>query len=449
MKLMLSEVNKLFGNKGVILDKKVMSITADSRKVKKGDLFFALIADNDGHEFVSDAIKAGAIGAVVQKEIPGVKSEKLIKVKDTKDALLKLATYYFKKFNKIKVVAVTGSNGKTTTKELLSCLLSKSYIVHKSEKSFNNYLGLPLTVFGLNHKHEVLVLEIGMNHLGEIKKLATAVSVDAAIITNIGRAHIGNFEDKEMGIAQAKAEIMEAVKKSGTVILNQEDKFNEFLRKKALARKLKVLTFGTGKKADTKIDSYEITERGCEFKVNTISGNIKMKLKGLHNIYNASAAITAAKLLGVSDAQIKSALLKFDMKGFMRFEEVKLKNGITVINDCYNANPDSFEASIETLKKAKYKNLVVLMGEMLELGPLAPKLHKEVGAMFSNLGIRKFFIYGENAKNVEKGYGKVAYTYLDRSTLAKDLKSYVKSGDIVFVKGSRGNKLEEIINSVN
>ena len=279
MKLMLSEVNKLFGNKGVILDKKVMTITADSRKVKKGDLFFALIADNDGHEFVSDAIKAGAIGAVVQKEIPGVKSDMLIKVKDTKDALLKLASYYFEKFNKIKVVAVTGSNGKTTTKELLSCLLNKKYIVHKSEKSFNNYLGLPLTIFGLNNKHEVLVLEIGMNHLGEIKKLATAVSVDVAIITNIGRAHIGNFEDKEMGIAQAKAEIMEAVKKSCTVILNQEDKFNEFLIKKAAVRKLKVLTFGTGSKANTKIESYEIKERGCEFKLNTVNGNIKMKLK--------------------------------------------------------------------------------------------------------------------------------------------------------------------------
>ena len=448
MKLKLKELFTLFNKKSNAADLSITGITADSRSVKKGNIFFALIADNDGHKYAADAIKAGAAAAVVQKEIPGVDDEKLVKVTDTKDALLKLAAYYFKKFKKLKVAAVTGSNGKTTTKELLAALLRARYRVHKSEKSFNNYLGLPLTVFGLDSGHEILVLEIGMNHSGEIKKLVSAVKLDAAVITNIGRAHIGNFDGKEAGIAKAKAEIMEGVKKGGAMILNSEDRFYKFLRKKAAAKKLKALAFGTGCEADTRIEKYALTGRGSEFKVRGISGNIKMKLKGLHNIYNAAAAITAAKFFGISGANVKKALSKFEMEGFMRFEEVKLKNGITVINDCYNANPDSFAASIETLKKAGYRDLVVLMGEMLELGPFAAALHEEVGAMFAGLDIKKFFIYGGNSANVERGYKKTAQTYDDREKLKADLRSFVRPGDTVFVKGSRGNKLEEIISSL-
>lgn len=444
MNLTLGELYEVFGKKGKVSAKKVSSITADSRKVKKGGVFFALIADNDGHKYAAGAIKAGAAAVVVQKLIPGVDEALQVLVQDTKDALLKLAGYYFKKFKKLKVAAITGSNGKTTTKEMLGALLSARYRVHKSEKSFNNYLGLPLTIFGLKAGHNMLILEIGMNHEGEIKKLVSAVTIDAAIITNIGRAHIGNFKDKEEGIAKAKAEIMEGVKKGGLLIINNEDKFGGFLRKKASVKKLKVLAFGTGAKADTRIGEYQITGSGSQFKVSTVKEELKMKLKGLHNIYNASAAITAARHFKVSGQAIKKALLKFEMEGFMRFEEVKLANGITLINDCYNANPDSFAASIETLKKAGHKNLVVLMGEMLELGPLASRLHREVGSMFAGLEIKKLFIYGGNACQVERGYGREAAVYNDREKLKADLQSYIKPGDTLFVKGSRGNKLEEI-----
>lgn len=448
MKLKLKELYTLFDKKLIGADMAVSGITADSRNVKKGDVFVALIANNDGHRYVSAAFKAGASAAVVQKTVPGVDAGRLIMVKDTKDALLKMAAFYVKKFKNIKVAAITGSNGKTTTKEILSALLGAKDKIHKSEKSFNNYLGLPLTVFGLNSGHKILVLEIGMNHTGEIKKLVSAVLLDAVIITNIGRAHIGNFKDAQAGIAKAKAEIFINIKKGGAVILNREDKFYEYLRKKAKLRKLKVLSFGTGPQADTRIESYTVTEKGSEFKLNTMKETLKMRLKGLHNIYNASAAVAAAGIFKISALNIKNRLAKFNMEGLMRFEEVKLKSGITVINDCYNANPDSFAASIETLKKAGYGNLVVLMGEMLELGHLAPKLHREVGAMFAGLNIKKLYIYGGNAANVSRGYGRPAQIYSDRDKLKFDLKLFVKPGDIVFVKGSRGNKLEEIINGL-
>lgn len=449
MNLRLKEVYKLFGKKIGVKDQKVLSITADSRNIKKGQIFFALVADRDGHDYVADTIKAGAVAVVVQKKVQGVDDKKQIIVKDTKDALLELGKYYLKKFKKLKIVAVTGSNGKTTTKELLSCLLSAGYKVHKNEKSFNNYLGLPMTIFDLKNEHKILVLEIGMNHSGEIKKLISDIKLDVAIITNVGRAHIGNFSEKEKGIAKAKAEIMDSIKKGGIIILNREDKFYEFLKKKAISKKIKVLSFGTGEKANTRIEKYILTDNGSEFKVSTVKENLKMNLKGIHNVYNAASAITVAKFFNISDLKIKKVLSKFEMEGFMRFEEIKLKNGITIINDCYNANPDSFSASIETLKKLGYKNLIVLMGEMLEMGSLAANLHIEVGAMFSGLDIKKFFIYGENACNVEKGYENAVSIHTDREKLKEELKSFVQSGDTVFVKGSRGNKLEEIISCLS
>jgi UDP-N-acetylmuramoyl-tripeptide--D-alanyl-D-alanine ligase len=448
MKLRLKELYKLFNTGLKWPDAVISGITADSRLVKKGNVFVALIADSDGHKYAANALKAGAVAAIVEKDIPGVDKEKLIMVKDTKDALLKMAGYYFKKFRKLRVVAVTGSNGKTTTKELLGAVLSAKYKVHKSEKSFNNYLGLPLTVFGLKDGHEMLVLEIGMNHPGEIKKLVSAVKLDAAVITNVGRAHIGNFKGKEAGIAKAKAEIILGVKKGGVVILNREDKYYGFLRKKASAMKLKVLSFGTGTGASTRIEDYKAAENGSEFRVSGFKEKMKMGLKGLHNVYNASAAITAAKCFGISGLKIKTALSKFKMEGFMRFEEIKYGNGVTVINDCYNANPDSFAASIGTLKKAGYKDLVVLMGEMLEMGKLSPKLHAETGSMFRGLNIKKFFIYGGNAENVKRGYGLDAQVYTEREKLKADIMAYVKPGDTVFVKGSRGNKLEEVIDGL-
>jgi UDP-N-acetylmuramoyl-tripeptide--D-alanyl-D-alanine ligase len=444
MKLTINEIKRLFKTIPSMKDTKVSQITADSRNIKKNGVFFALKAENDGHKYAAKAVENGASLVVVEKKIKGLPDEKQAVVGDTKEALLKLAGYYFKKFPRVKAIGITGSNGKTTTKELLGALLKSKYAVNMNEKSFNNYLGLPLTIFNLNDSHEILIVEIGMNHKGEIKKLVSVLKLDAAIITNVGRAHIGFFKDGKKGIADAKAEIFEGVKAGGTAIINADDDFAGYLTKKAKSKKLKVITFGLKNMADTTVTQYKAAQDTVEFKVNVLKEELSMRLKGIHNLYNISAAIGAARLFKVSGKQIKKALLKFKMEGFMRFEEIKFKNGITLINDCYNANPDSFIASIETLKKAGHKYLLVLMGDMMELGSNSAAFHREIGKKFKEIEIEKFFIYGKQALKVKKGYGGEATIYTDRRKLAVDLGNAVKPGCVVFVKGSRGNKLEEI-----
>jgi UDP-N-acetylmuramoyl-tripeptide--D-alanyl-D-alanine ligase len=438
----------VFGAEFKGADAVIKGICTDTRKLKKGEVFFALIGETDGHKYTANACSHGAAALVVQSYAEGVEISKQVLVKDTTEALLQLAAYYFRKFRNVRTAAVTGSNGKTTTKEILAAILSEKYRTLKSEKSFNNNIGLPATVFKLEKRHQAAVFEIGMNHKGEIKKLVSAIKLDAAIITNIGRAHIGNFSDGTEGIAAAKAEIFDGMKKGAAAVINNDDSFAPYLRKKAAAKGLKVASFGTGPGADTVIKGFEMKKGSTEFFISGIKGPLVTRLKGVHNLYNTAAAITAAKIFDVSGAQIKKAVAKFEMEGFMRFEEIKLKNNVKLINDCYNANPDSFAASIETLKKLAIKDLTVVMGDMLELGKRAKAYHKETGKKFGELDIKHFLIYGKNAKDVKKGYKGRAEVFTDREKLKARLKSVVKSGATVFVKGSRGNKLEEIVKEI-
>ncbi|MCE5300827.1 MAG: UDP-N-acetylmuramoyl-tripeptide--D-alanyl-D-alanine ligase [Spirochaetia bacterium] len=449
MRLSLSRIVKTLKSPSKVKEAQVTGICTDSRNVKKGDLFFAIIAANDGHDYVGTALENGAVAAVVQKDVAGIGEERLVRVADTKEALLQLAAYYYKGFS-VKSAAVTGSNGKTTTKELLSACLAAKYATHRSVKSFNNYLGVPLTVLGLDPAHKALVLEIGMNHKGEIKKLITPFPVDAAVITNVGKAHMGFFKDGEKGIARSKAEIMDGVKRGGCVIINRDDRYYGYLRQKVKDRRLHLITFGLDNEADVRITKYRFFDNRTQFTA-LIEGReygFSFGLKGTHNLYNASAAIAAAVALGVEPALLPAALKGFKLEGFMRYEEKRMKNGVLLINDCYNANPDSFSASIETLKRSHHRNLVVLMGDMNELGAQAAKYHRETGGRFKGLGIKRFFIYGKYAKYVKEGYGRAAKTYTDRNRLAADLKTAVGPGCTLFVKGSRGNKLEEILAAV-
>jgi UDP-N-acetylmuramoyl-tripeptide--D-alanyl-D-alanine ligase len=444
MKLKLNEVYRVFNTGFSGTDAAVAGICTDTRKIKKGDIFFALIGETDGHMYAAKAFNAGAAALVVQKYAEGVEIARQIKVKDTTAALLTLASYYYGKFSGIKCAAVTGSNGKTTTKELLAAILGEKYQTLKSEKSFNNAIGLPQTIFRLDKKTEAAVFEIGMNHAGEIKNLVSAIEPGVAVITNIGRAHIGFFRDGLAGIARAKAEIFTGVKAGGTAVLNADDRFFGFLAGKAKKKKLKIVTFGLKNQADVKVESFEPAGNGTGFRVNCLKEKLFMKLKGEHNLYNAAAAIAAALALDVPGAAVKKGLGKFEMEGFMRFEEIRLKSGALLINDCYNANPDSFTASIEAVKKEGFKPLIAVMGDMLELGKNAASMHVEIGKKFRELPLKKFFVYGSHAGSVKKGYGAGAEIYKDRAKLGAALKASVKKGDTVFVKGSRGNKLEEI-----
>ena len=441
MRINLSEIYSLFGASFKGDDIKAAGITADTRKIKKNYVFVAIKGEkNDGHDFASEAVKKGAIVCITQRKIKGVPC---IVVDDTKEAIMNLGRYYAAKFNNLKTAAVTGSNGKTTTKELLGAFLQEVYATTKSEKSFNNYLGVPLTLFGLEKQTRALVLEMGMNHKGEIKKLAKLAPLDAVIITNIGRAHIGNMGSQDK-IAEAKAEIFEGLRKGGTAVLNGDDRYFGFLSGKAGN---KVVSFGMSAKNDYRISDVKESVTGTKFMLNRV--RMSTKLKGIHNIYNIASAAAAAGALGVGLKKVKKALAAFSMKGLMRFEEIKVK-GASVINDSYNANPDSYAASLMALKQMKRKNLVIVSGDMLELGKDSPAMHREIGEKIARIKPLALLVYGRFARDVEKGYIKgnkknKAVCFTDRQELKKALAPYLKKGNTVFLKGSRGNKLEEII----
>jgi UDP-N-acetylmuramoyl-tripeptide--D-alanyl-D-alanine ligase len=444
MNIKLSEIYRLFNKEFTGSDADAAGICTDTRKLKKGEVFFALKGETDGHRYAAKAFYEGASALVVEKYAEGVGIQRQIMVKDTTRALLTLADYYYKKFGGIKCAAITGSNGKTTTKEILAAMLGEKYRTLKSEKSFNNNIGLPQTVFKLEKKYQAAVFEIGMNHAGEIRSLVSAIEPGVAVITNIGRAHIGFFRDGLAGIARAKSEIMEGVKAGGVAVINADDKFAGYLTGVAKKRKLKVVTFGMKNRADVMAEAVRTTGIGTEFRVNCLKEGLFMKLKGTHNLYNAAAAIAAAGVFKVPGSAIKKALQGFEMEGFMRFEEIKLRGSILLINDCYNANPDSFTASIEAVKKEGYDPLIAVMGDMLELGRNAAAMHTEIGRKFRELPMKKFFVYGKYARYVKKGYGAGAAIYKDREKLGRELKAVAKKGDTIFLKGSRGNKLEEI-----
>jgi len=450
MELKISEIYDIFNKNYKGKDKKVSGISVDTRTLRKNEVFFAIKGDKrDGHEFIQDAIKKGA-SLVVCEHCTDCVNGKILKVKNTKDALLKLAKYYINKFKKIKIIAITGSNGKTTTKDLIAFILSKKYKVLKSEKSYNNYLGFSLTVFNLKKSYDFLVAEIGMNHKGEIKKIVKDIKIASAIITNIGEAHIGFFNSKKE-VAMAKSEIFTGLKKNGKVILNKDDEFFNFLKRKAL--KFKIFTFGKEKDCDLYFKDAEFEKNYTKFKLcyKNKEYNLHTKLMGEHNLYNITAAGNVGLIYGIKLNEIIEAIKKFKIKNSMRFEIKKIK-GIEIINDAYNANINSFKAAIDTLKKIKMENLYVVAGDMFELGKKSKELHFELGKMLAQLKLNGIFWIGKFGLFVKKGYlngnGILEKNNIvivkDKKKLFKVIKNKIKKGDAIFLKGSRLNKLEDV-----
>ncbi|MFP4465573.1 MAG: UDP-N-acetylmuramoyl-tripeptide--D-alanyl-D-alanine ligase [Candidatus Goldiibacteriota bacterium] len=447
MELTVKEIYEFFSKVYKGKNSRVKGISIDTRSLVKGSVFFALKGEStDGHKFIKNAVKKKA--AVIINEMydaPG-----MLKVKDTKKALLELAGYYYSKFPELKTAAITGSNGKTTTKEILAAIMAEKYYVHKNIRSYNNHTGLPLTIFGLRRKHQVFVAEIGMNRKGEIARLVRIIKPDTAAITNVGRAHAGFFRGVK-GIAAAKAEIISGIKKNGAVVLNKDDRYYDYFAEKTAGRK--IISFGIKKgifrakniRREKSYTVFDICFKGRKKKIRT-------KLKGIHNVYNITAAAAAASVLGCGLNDAAEAMKKFSMKGSMRFDE-KVSDGIRVINDSYNANPDSFRASVETIKDEGYKNIITVTGDMLELGKGSEKAHIEAGRMLASLNPKKVFIFGKYALYVKKGFlaetagadNRDVRIFASKMKLKKILKNEMKKGDTLFLKASRANKLDEII----
>lgn len=434
------------------------AVNTDSRAIRRGDLFVALKGERfDGHRFVSQAATAGAAAAMVDGSEPGILESEiklpLIVVKDTRLALGRLASFWRNKFT-MPLVALTGSSGKTTVKEMLASILreaacAKSPIsnpetcVLATRGNLNNDIGVPLTLLELRPEHRYAVIEMGMNHAGEIRYLAKIAAPDVALINNAGRAHI-EYLGSEEAIAQAKGEIFEGLAQAGTAVINADDSFAGLWR--ALAADRKHIEFGIENHAAVTA-TFRLRFMEIEIVVKTPHGESAATLHagGVHNVRNALAASAVAVALNVAPHAISKGLAAYTgVKG--RMQSKACIHGATLIDDTYNANPESVQAAISVLAQASGRKLLVL-GDMGELGAGAPKLHAESGLLACKAGIDRLFTFGDMSAHATQAFGAGARHFTRIEDLLAEIETALSPGTTILVKGSRFMKMERVVNS--
>jgi UDP-N-acetylmuramoyl-tripeptide--D-alanyl-D-alanine ligase len=445
--MLLSQVAQVLAGELVGADIEFRAVSTDSRAINPGDLFVALHGDKfDGSQYVSLAAEKGAVAALVNAESYHGETMAcpIVLVKDTRLALGKLAGYWRDQFQ-LPVVAITGSNGKTTVKEMLTSILREAAGseegVLATLGNFNNDIGMPLTLLRLRKHHQYAVIELGMNHAGEIDYLTRLVHPDVAVINNSGSAHIANLGSLE-AIAQAKGEIFAGLDKDGVAIINADEGFAPMWR--VLAGGHSVIQFAVEAEAQVKAKSQHIDYNEL-IEVETPLGGFRTSLHvpGLHNVRNALAATAVAVALKVKPAVIAAGLEKFSgVAG--RLQRRAALNGATLIDDSYNANPASLRAAIEVLVHAPGKRILVL-GDMGELGIEAAKMHAEMGVVARKLGVTELFALGELSSYAVKEFGRGARHFDSIEDLLEMLKPELKKDCTVLVKGSRFMKMERVV----
>ncbi len=429
-----------------VLEGSFDSVCTDTRKITRGSLFIAIKGENfDGHDFAQKAIESGAEAVLCEKDC-GL-GEKQILVESTRLALLDLAGYYRSLF-KIPVIGITGSVGKTTTKEMTHAVMSAKYNTLKNEGNLNNEIGVPLTLFRLEPSHEAAVIEMGMSGFDEISRMTKAVKPDLAVISNIGVSHIEKLGSRE-GILRAKLEILHGMRENAPVILNADDDMLITVRPGAHP----VVYYGIeNEKSDFK--AFDITSKENETELTAGfkggSGRVSLPFPGRHNVYNALAAVAAGSFFGIEPLKGFEALKNYVPAG-MR-QRINKKFGMTFIEDCYNASPDSQAAALAVLGSMNAKRKIAVIGDMLELGDVSEKAHNEVGKKAAENGVDAVFTYGERsletAKGARNGNVPLVKSFLDKEELAKELIAWLRPEDAVLFKASRGMKLEDVIYSV-
>lgn len=426
----------------------VTEVCTDSRRIKKGCLFLPLVGERfDAHDFIFSALKAGAAGCLTARDeaelLPG---KFYIRVEDTQDALRDLAVYYRGLFD-IPVVAVTGSVGKTTTKDMVSAVLGEKYQVLKTDGNHNNNIGLPLTVLRLKRSHQIAVLEMGMNHFGEIDYLTRIARPDVAIITNIGDSHIENLGSRE-NILKAKCEIFHGMDGKGRAVLNGDD---PLLR--TLAGKLdqEITWCGGGEGCDwwvTDLEEHWQDHMECQLHSPTTQWHQEIPSLGAHMIYPASMAAAVGRMFGVSDGQIHRGILEFEPTK-MRMAILHRGDDITILNDTYNANPQSMRAAVDILSKQPSRYRIAVLGDMLELGNLGPGLHEGVGRFLGASGIDCLVTVGKLGACIADGAESAGCRTIRRCANQAEaqiaLSELLRSGSTVLVKASRGMKFEHLV----
>ena len=424
----------------------------DSREVKEGDVYVALKGEKfDGNDFCLDAIYNGAKVCIVSKDITTEENDEIkksnvtiIQVPDTLKALQEIATYKRIQYN-IPVVAVTGSVGKTSTKDLIASVVSQKYNTLKTKGNYNNEIGLPLTILGLTNE-EAMVVEMGMNHLGEIRKLTNIAKPTVAVITNIGTAHIGNLGSRE-NILKAKLEILEGLQGNTVVINNDNDLLHKWVNENK--EKYNIITYGIKNKSKYMATDIKSFEDKSEFKVvceKDESINNKMvtvPVGGEHFILNSLCAIAVGEYLNVPTEKIINGIANLELTK-KRMEILTSKAGATVINDTYNANYDSMKAAIIYLKEIKNKRKIAVLGDMLELGDYSKELHEKVGEEVDE-SIDILITIGKEAKYIaEKSKAKQIIECKDNDEAIEKLKEIQTKNDAILLKASNGMKFFEI-----
>lgn len=427
--------------RGPTADISFAGVSTDSRKIRKGEIFFALEgAKYDGHDFAVEAVRNGATATVVSRDVADLYATDVVifRVGNTLKALGDLADYHRRKFS-FACVAVTGSNGKTTTKDMLAACLETRFRTVKSGGNLNNLIGLPLSLFELNAEHEAGVFELGMSALGEISRLAEILKPQVGVFTNIAPVHLATMGTIDE-VARAKYELVEKLPRDGTAVINADDRFmSDWLGDMPC----RAVTYGIENAADCRVT--DVTPGPGGKSTFTVNGSVfEMSLPGLYNIYNAAAAIAGAVHLG-ADIKDLAAVIS-SVKASPLRSDVFTVNGVVFIDDCYNANPVSMQGAIDmlTLYHARRRRIAVL-ADMLELGDNQAEFHVEIGWYLKAKNIDALFTFGD----LSKYYGQRFDTgfkqhFANKLELIKRLRQFLRPGDVVLVKGSRGMAMEEV-----
>ncbi len=446
----IASVVNATGGAGNLMDIAFEGVSIDSRTVVAGNLFVAIRGRiHDGHKYISEAIRKGAAAVIADNSYtPADKSEKgrVLHVADTLQAMHSLASWWLSRIEALKI-AVTGTNGKTTTKEMIALVLSKKFNVYRSPGNLNNLYGVPLSIFGMDESCEMAVFEFGMSTPGEIATLTELVRPDYGVITNVDAAHLETMLTVE-AIAKAKFELLDNMSKDGTVFLNVD---NEYLRRRYLTESRQRYGFGIREESDFTPERFEFNGTGCaRFSITSV-GDIHLHAPGMHNLYNAVAAIAVGSATGVPREGIRTALESFKPVE-MRMETVKI-GGVLIIDDSYNANPASMRFALETLEAIKSDGRkIAVLGDMFELGEQSALMHKEIGLHASKHRPDLLVTCGKLANNINKGAAEGGcppqvlkhFTYIDE--MADWLLDEVTTGDTVLIKASRGMEFDRIAN---
>ena len=413
------------------------SFSINSKEINKDDVFIGIKGETiDGSKFYMDALEKGAKGAIITKGFytKTIDDKFIIEVEDTTKALQQLATYKRSKLN-IPVIGITGSVGKTSTKDMISSVIETKYSVCKTKGNLNNHLGVPLTILSLKNE-EVLVVEMGMNHLGEISSLSNIAKPTIGVITNVGTAHIGNLGSRE-NILKAKLEILDGID-NGKLIINND---NDMLHNWYLNNKDNVITIGINNDSDYKAENISYKE-STTFNYN--DKEIVVNVGGEAFVYNALMGIAVGTLLNIDIDDIKRGISSLKLTN-NRLEVIE-KDGYRIINDCYNANFDSMKEGIQNLSKYEGRKIAVL-GDMLELGDYSEELHRNVGKVVNDNNIDILITVGEEAKYIDEESNIEKY-FDNNEDAIKYIKSIINKGDNILIKASNGMKFIEIVNSL-